>query len=72
MLSTNLRLAGAGCIVEKLCVLPCIQLRGIERADLQVNRAQGDELVLALDHAVVAGLRIAFAQFAHGLRHLTE
>lgn len=29
---------------------------------------QSDELVLALDHAVVAGLRIAFAQFTHRLR----
>lgn len=38
-------------------------------SDLTAGRAQGDELVLALDHAVVAGLRIAFAQFAHGLRH---
>ena len=36
--------------------------------DLTTGRAQSDELVLALDHAIVAGLRIAFAQFAHSLR----
>ena len=36
--------------------------------DLTTGRAQSDELVLALDHAVVAGLRIAFAQFTHRLR----
>ena len=36
--------------------------------DLTTGRAQSDELVLTLDHAVVAGLRIAFAQFAHRLR----
>ena len=31
--------------------------------------AQGDELVLGLNHAVVAGLRVGLAQFAHGLGH---
>ena len=30
---------------------------------------QGDELVLGLNHAVVAGLRVGLAQFAHGLGH---
>ena len=45
--STSLRLAGTGCIVEKLCVLPCTSLCGVERADLQVNSNYRESIMAA-------------------------